>query len=112
MESLRLVGLDRVIQDFPEGANTTLGIMGLPLDDEQLARMTLARAIVSQPRLLLIGPLIDILPEPALYVVLDALLKDDAPWSLILVSTNPKVTEAVQGRARFIQLEPEPGQED
>ena len=112
LESLRVVGLDRVIQGLPEGANTTLSITGLPLDDEQLARLTLARAIVSQPRLLLVGPLIDTLPEPALSFVLDALLEDDAPWSLILVSTNPKVTEAAQGRARFIQLEPERGQED
>lgn len=110
-ESLRRVGLDRTIQGLPEGARSILSVTGSPLSHEQLARLTLARAIASQPSLLMVGALIDTLPEPYLSQVLDTLLNQDAPWSLLLVTANPQVSMLADGRARRIPLETEPNRE-
>lgn len=106
-ESLRRVGLDRTIQGLPEGARSILSVTGSPLNHEQLARLTLARAIASQPSLLMVGALIDTLPEPYLPLVLDTLLNQDAPWSLLLVTANPQVSMLTDGRAKRIPLETE-----
>ena len=106
-ESLTRVGLDRVIQDLPMGVQSTLTVTGSPLDYEQLCRLTLARAIAAQPRLLMVGPLIDTIPDRILSLILDALLDPKTPWSLVLVTANPRVHAIAQGRATMIRLEPE-----
>ena len=96
-----------MIRGLPEGVQSILTVAGSPLDYEQLCRLTLARAIAAQPRLLMVGPLIDTVPEPFLPIILDALLNPEKPWSLILVTANPKIQSIAQGRARMILLEPE-----
>lgn len=106
-ESLTQVGLDRVIQGLPEGVQSILNGTGSPLDYEQLCRLTLARALAAHPRLLMVGPLIDMVPEPLLPLILDAILNPEGTWTLILVTANPKVHSIAQGRARMILLEPE-----
>ena len=87
-EALGLVGLDRKMTALPEGAQSILSVTGAPLDYEQLGRLTLARAIAAKPRLLMVGPLIDTVSESYLNVILDTLLDHEAPWSLILVTSN------------------------
>ncbi|NBS17644.1 MAG: ABC transporter ATP-binding protein [Gammaproteobacteria bacterium] len=105
-EVLRVVGLDQTIQGLSGGARSNLTVTGAPLDYEQLGRLTLARAIAAQPRFLMVGPLIDSVAEPYLQDILDTLLGQDAPWSLVLVTANTRVFEAVHGRAKVIRLEP------
>lgn len=106
-EALRCVGLDQTIQGLTEGATSTLTVTGAPLTLEELCRLTIARAIAGQPRLLLVGPLIDSIADPYLHDILDALLDPKAPWSLILVTASARVSQATQGRAKVIQLKPE-----
>lgn len=104
--ALRLVGLDKTVQGLPEGAYSSLMTMGAPFDSEQLARLTLARAFASRPRLLMVGPLFDSLAEPYLEQILDSLLDKNAPWSLILVTSNPRVLEIANEKAEVLRLEP------
>ena len=106
-EILRLVGLDESIKKLPEGAHTRLSATGSPLDPQQLSLLTLARAIAAQPRLLMLGSLMESLPEPCLALVLDTLLDPQAPWSLIWVTAHAGAAQGIRARARIIRLEPE-----
>jgi ABC-type bacteriocin/lantibiotic exporter with double-glycine peptidase domain len=51
---LQLVSLDEEIDQLPEGLNTMVKSKGENLSESQIARLLLARALVSHPRLLLI----------------------------------------------------------
>jgi ABC-type bacteriocin/lantibiotic exporter with double-glycine peptidase domain len=104
--ALRSVGLEQTIQELPEGATSKLTVTGAPLTLEQLGRLTLARAIAAKPRLLMVGSLIDSVAEPYLPHILNVLLNQDAPWSLILVTANSRISKAARGRAQLIQLKP------
>ena len=110
-DALRLVGLDQTTQGLSGGAASNLTVTGAPLDYEQLGRLTLARAIAAQPRFLMIGSLIESIAEPYLQDILDALLDQNAPWSLALVTANPRILGAVHGRAKVIRLEPKQNRE-
>jgi hypothetical protein len=55
----------------------------------------------------MVGPLIDTIPDRILSLILDALLDPKTPWSLFLVTANPRVHAISQGRATMIRLEPE-----
>jgi putative ABC transport system ATP-binding protein len=88
--ALAAVGLLEDIEKLPRGLLTEVCPDGSPLGDSQALRLTLARAIVGAPALLVIdrvldgddedrGPLLDVLFDPA------------APWTLIVVSADPGV---------------------
>ena len=59
----------------------------------------------------MIGSLIESIAEPYLQDILDALLDQNAPWSLALVTANPRILGAVHGRAKVIRLEPKQNRE-
>ena len=61
--ALRTVGLANLIHDLPHSIDTKLETDGFPLSRDQRVRLMLARAIVAQPKLLLVGRLMDELPS-------------------------------------------------
>jgi len=85
------VGLLDVISMLPEGLNTQLHLHGEPLTADQQLRLTLARAIAGQPRLLLIDKALDRIDSRRLELILDVLLSANAPWTLIVISHEPRV---------------------
>ncbi len=91
--ALETVGLASRIARLPLGMATPLAPDGFPLDPTETARLALARAIASQPRLLLIDRLLDGLdlasPEP----LADSLFGPSAPWTLVVASAREDVRQ-------------------
>lgn len=95
------VGLLEDITLLPDSLNTRLCAHGAPLSHEQCLRLTLARAIVARPRLLMIDRLLDCIDQHWLLTILDQLFADDARWTLIVVSQNPSVIERCRRHAQL-----------
>lgn len=91
--ALSLVDLDAAIAALPQGLDTELSPAGAPLSASQARRLVLARALVVQPRLLLIDATLDRLklPRPKYDALLDHLFAPDAPWTLLVISDDPVV---------------------
>lgn len=90
-QTLSQVGLLETVLNLPEGLQTELASNGAPLSPEQALRLTLARALVQQPRLLLLDGVLDKLDNRALPLVLDSLFADKLGWTLLVTSQNPQV---------------------
>jgi ABC-type bacteriocin/lantibiotic exporter with double-glycine peptidase domain len=102
--ALSLVDLDDPVAALPQGLDTEVSPSGAPLSESQARRLVLARALVVQPRLLLIDGTLDRLklPGPKLEALLGHLFAPDAPWTLLVASEDP----AVRARcARTIDLD-------
>lgn len=93
-ETLSLVGLLEPINALPDGLHTQLGQQGSPLNREQCLRLGLARAMLQQPRLLMLDHVLDRIDPSHLPLLMRNLLADDAPWTLILASLRPEVIQA------------------
>lgn len=90
-EALRRVGLLRTVMDFPDGLNTPLGTGGSPLSLGQANRLMIARAIVGQPRLLILDEALDNMDSDIRDTVLPAVLGRDALWTLLVVTHSGEV---------------------
>lgn len=100
--ALRAVGLWSEVQRLPAGLMTELQPSGAPLTRSQQIRLMLARAMVSQPRLLLIDGLLDELPDPLVEQVLKSVVEDrEQSWTLIVASGRRSVIHACD---RVIEL--------
>lgn len=86
---------------LPEGLETMLSSTGAPLSGTQIRRLSVARAMVHQPRLLIVDGLLDAFAADALDNVLDILFDAGAPWTLIVISANPRVLERCDRQIRL-----------
>jgi ABC-type bacteriocin/lantibiotic exporter with double-glycine peptidase domain len=85
------VGLAAELGRHADGAHTMLALDGAPLSASQALRVTLARAIAARPALLVIDHLLDALDDAALDPVLDTITSPSAPWTLVVVTRDPRV---------------------
>ena len=85
------VGLLETISALPDSLDTHLLSNGSPLTHEQCLRLTLARALAGQPRLLLLDRTLDQLDSRFLSTILDQLLATNSPWTLIVTSQRPDI---------------------
>ena len=92
-DALRAVGLLDVCAGFPDGLRTKMTSKGAPLSGGQIQKLMVARAIVGQPRLLVIDGLLDTMSAASLAPLLDVLTAPSAPWTLILVSNRDEVID-------------------
>jgi len=76
---------------LPEGLNTRLNHLGAPLSPEKTRRLLLARAVVGQPRLLLIHELLDGIDASIRGEVIAWILRPDAPWTAIVATQSAEV---------------------
>jgi ABC-type bacteriocin/lantibiotic exporter with double-glycine peptidase domain len=90
-ETLSGLDLTDAIRALPDGLNTRLNVLGMPLPPEQVRRLLLARALAGQPRLLLIYDALDSLDARISEAVLDWILRPDAPWTAVVATRNPAV---------------------
>jgi len=88
---LQCVGLLEDTQRLPHGLHTRLTGAGQPLSLGQARRLLLARAILGQPRLLILDESIDELDEETRTKVLDVILNPEAPWTLLIVTHREDV---------------------
>ncbi|WP_020561845.1 ATP-binding cassette domain-containing protein [Methylosarcina fibrata] len=99
---LAQVGLLEPLDALPDGLHSRLGADGMPLTREQCLRLTLARALAGRPGLLLLDGVLDRIDYRVVPALLDVLLANEAPWTLIVTSRHPEII-ARFNRHAFIQ---------
>jgi putative ABC transport system ATP-binding protein len=95
-EILAKVGLLETIANLPDSLDTRLLSNGSPLTQEQCLRLTLARALAEQPRLLLLDNVLDRIDNRVLPTILDQLLAKNTPWTLIATSHRTEIIARFQ----------------
>ncbi len=91
-KALEQVGLLDVVLSLPDGLESQITRSGRPLTELQLRRLTLARAIVAQPRLLIIDGLLDAFSDDDAYELTSVLCSRRHDWTLILVTGRKALT--------------------
>ncbi len=87
-EALAAVGmLDQALK-LPDGLRTKLATGGSPLSRGAAMRVTLARAIAGNPRLVLLDAPLAYLDEHPDEPILEKLFSSDMPWSLLVATTR------------------------
>ncbi len=89
--ALTVVGLEHKFAKTEHGLYADIGLAGQGLSLGEAARLAIARAIVSQPRLLLIDGELDLLDSQSRERVLDVLLDPTASWTLVLATQAPEI---------------------
>lgn len=97
------VGLWDEIMALPEGLETELTTGGQPLSSGQASRLMLARAILREPRLLLLDGALDVLTPTMRRRIVDHLFDRRHGWTMLVVTSVPEVIRACD---RSIELEP------
>lgn len=88
---IEALGLGDAISRLPEGLHTELTTGGQPLSSGQRVLLTLARALLLHPRLLVLDEVLDALDARSRDRVLRMLLASDAPWTLLLITHHPEL---------------------
>jgi ABC-type bacteriocin/lantibiotic exporter with double-glycine peptidase domain len=87
---LKNIGLDTFIKEQPNGINTLLHPEGQQIPFTVSKRIVLARAIILNPKLLLLkDPLENFEPEEATRII-QYLTAKERPWALVVSSRNPQ----------------------
>jgi putative ABC transport system ATP-binding protein len=102
LEALRAVSLQDTLDELASGVETLLGVGGAPLSRTQVLRMMIARAILGRPRLLIIDQTLDALSPHTRGAILQVLLAEDAPWTLVVLTQDPVVLDAFPRRMRLV----------
>jgi ABC-type bacteriocin/lantibiotic exporter with double-glycine peptidase domain len=91
--ALEMVGLADVVARLPEGVGTPLASDGLPLSANDRSQLSIARAIASRPRLLLIDGMLDRLELTSSPAIVDSLFDRGAPWTLVIVTARDDIKQ-------------------
>lgn len=92
-EALVQVGLWDDIIRLPDGLKTVLQTDGYPLSKSQKSLLMIARAIVGEPRLLLVDGLLDALGPASQVRVWDAIAGKNKPWTLLVASNQREISD-------------------
>jgi ABC-type bacteriocin/lantibiotic exporter with double-glycine peptidase domain len=90
-DALRRVGLLDTILALPDGLETMLWAGGSPLSLGQANRLMVGRAIVGQPRLLILDEALDHMDADIRETVVPAILDPGARWTLLVVTHSEEV---------------------
>lgn len=105
-DALLAVGLWQEVLDLPSGLETQISTRGTPLSVSQASRLMLARAILSEPRLLLLDGAIDVLTMPIRQQVMKHLFDRRHGWTVLVVTQEPDVVAACDRRIEFEETAP------
>jgi ABC-type bacteriocin/lantibiotic exporter with double-glycine peptidase domain len=100
--ALKQVGLLELISTLPDSLQTPLLHNGEPLNAEQQLRLTLARAIVGSPKLLMIDKTLDHIDAGYLSGIFEVLLAPDASWTLIIISQQSEIINRCKHHGRIV----------
>jgi putative ABC transport system ATP-binding protein len=99
--ALDCVGLTDAVLRLPDGLDTMLKPGGRPLSSSQRTRLVLARAIVGDPRLLLIDECLEGLDLESITALERYLFDRARPWTLVLVTRDP---DLIRGCDHVLEL--------
>lgn len=105
-EAMAAVGLLRKVQAMKLGLREPISILGRSLSGTERRQVLLARAIVAQPRLLLLDATLDGFEPEVIDKILAYLCAPSRPWTLMVVTRDPDV---IQRFSRRINLRSNPG---
>lgn len=100
-QMLNIVGLAETMSELPDSLATLLLPNGSPLSHEQCLRLTLARALIGRPRLLLLDNVLDRIDNRVLPAILDYLLAENTPWTLIVTSQRADIIARFQRQIKI-----------
>ncbi|WP_404359299.1 peptidase domain-containing ABC transporter [Methylotuvimicrobium sp. KM1] len=83
-------------KQLPEGLYTVLNSAGSPLSSSQAQKLLLARAIIGNPRVLILDELLDDWKHFTDSPARDVLFADDAPWTLLLLTGSKTIAQLCQ----------------
>ena len=89
------LGIWDAIASLPEGMQTVLHGRGHLLSHDQRVKLMIARAIVGNPRVLLIDRALDALVPSSREALEGYLLADDAPWTCVLATALPHLSHPI-----------------
>ncbi len=93
-DALRDVGLWEEVSSLPEGLHTQITTVGQPLTSSQCSQLMIARAILSEPRMLLLDGSLDMLTPSLRRRVLAHLLDERHKWTVLIATNQQDVVEA------------------
>ena len=91
--ALQLLDLTEYISKLPNGLSTTMLPGGRRFSESFIARVTLARCIVTKPKILMINDYLYSLTPRERHKLTQALTGEDTPWSLVILSNDPAVMQ-------------------
>ncbi|XMO85571.1 ATP-binding cassette domain-containing protein [Algibacter sp. AS12] len=92
-EILNIVGLKSFIKSQPEGLNTVLYPDGRQMSYSVSKKLVLARAILKNPKILILEDALDRFNRKETKAIVDYLSHPDRPWALIVVSFSSVWTD-------------------
>ena len=88
LETMEAVGLMKFLKELPDGLNTVLYPEGKQVSYTIAKKIVLARAILKQPKLLILEDALDQFSDKETKSIIDYLSKPSNPWALIVVGSN------------------------
>lgn len=88
LEILDTVGLSYFLKELPKGLNTIIYPEGKHMSYTIAKKIILARAILKQPKLLILEDALDQFSDVETKSIIDFLCKPTHPWGLVVVSSN------------------------
>jgi ABC-type bacteriocin/lantibiotic exporter with double-glycine peptidase domain len=88
-----MVGVLEDIYALPDGLQTVLQGQAEPLSRGQAARLMIARAVLMDPRLIIIDGMLDGIDEGTVAGLLDELTGPKGPWSLLVLTHERTVAK-------------------
>ena len=92
-EALGMVGVLEDIYALPDGLQTVLQGQAEPLSRGQAARLMIARAVLMDPRLIIIDGMLDGIDESTVEGLLNELTGPTARWSLLVVTHETTIAQ-------------------
>jgi len=94
-EALDIVGLSEDMGQLPQGVLTLLGQGKTKLHSSQAARLTVARALVARPRLLIVDTILDELDAEAVREILNRMSAAHHKTSVIVFTNRDDIAEEI-----------------
>ena len=95
-KALNSVGLNEFIKQQPDGLDTVLYPEGKQLSYTKAKKIVLARAVVKEPKLLILEDPLDQFERKETNQIMSFLSHNDRPWALIVVSFNDNWIQSCQ----------------
>ncbi|MCC9601806.1 ABC transporter ATP-binding protein/permease [Stieleria sp. JC731] len=95
---LQIVGLQQVVLGLPDGIDTRLQTNGAPLDEVQVLKLVIARAIVSKPQVLLFDRVFDHLSPDDRTNIFDYLTQSGPPVTIVIATDLREIVDRCQSK--------------